>query len=174
MVISHQTVRLEKGRHRSPGSGMCVMELASVLAGERFSDHPRSVCPVIASLLRTYNDLVDSERRQRLIPYAAAVVGTRGDRDLRNRRAAHCAAWAIEHGGRPPRRQWRRRLLAGGHHAPPAAGGTAAARWAMETMHPLDADGHAALLRLVDELIAIAPAPSVPRLPETEPERDAV
>jgi hypothetical protein len=51
-VVSHQTVKLSRGRHVSPASGMCVMELASVLAGERFSDHPQAVCPVIGALMR--------------------------------------------------------------------------------------------------------------------------
>ena len=52
MTASHQTVRLGRGKHASPTDGVCVMELSSMLAGERFSDRPRSVCPVIASLLR--------------------------------------------------------------------------------------------------------------------------
>jgi hypothetical protein len=37
---------------------------ATAPAGEPFTDHPLSVCPVIASFLRTYNDSIDSERRQ--------------------------------------------------------------------------------------------------------------
>jgi hypothetical protein len=161
-VISHQTVRLGKGRHSSPAAGMCVMELASVLAGEPFSDHPRAVCPVIASLLRTYNDVVDPERRQRLIPYAAAVVGTRAGRGVRRRRAARCAAWATERGGRPHGRQ-SRRGLAGGYRARLGAGGTAMARWAIATMRPLDDDDHAAVLALIDELIELDSTPTAPR-----------
>ena len=54
----HQTVRITKGRQSSPAHGTCVIELASMLAGERFSDHPQSVCPVIAGFLRAYNDLL--------------------------------------------------------------------------------------------------------------------
>ena len=65
-VVSHQTVRLSPGRHGRPEDGVCVMELASMLAGERFSDRPRSVCPVIAAFLRSYNDQVDDRRRQDL------------------------------------------------------------------------------------------------------------
>jgi len=34
------------------------MELASMLAGEPFSDHPDSVCPTIAGFLRAYNEFV--------------------------------------------------------------------------------------------------------------------
>jgi hypothetical protein len=42
-LLGHPTVRLGVGRHRRAESGMCVMELASVLAGEQFSDRPRAV-----------------------------------------------------------------------------------------------------------------------------------
>jgi len=42
--VTHQTIRLSRGKHSSPEEGACVMELASMLAGEPFSDHPcRSV-----------------------------------------------------------------------------------------------------------------------------------
>lgn len=87
---SHQTVRLSAGRHGSPAQGVCVMELASMLAGERFSDHPRTACPVIAAFLRAYNDHVDDARRQDLLPYAAEVVGTRAIRDVTLARAELC------------------------------------------------------------------------------------
>jgi hypothetical protein len=88
---SHQTVRLSAGRHPSPQSGACVMELASMLAGEPFTDHPRAVCPVIATVLRAYNDALDDDRRQDLYRYAAASVGTRSaDRSARERRFELC------------------------------------------------------------------------------------
>jgi hypothetical protein len=77
--LLHQTVRLDAGRHASPDHGMCTVELASVLAGEPFTDHPASVSRVLAAFLRTYNDRADADRRQHLLPYAARIVGTRGD-----------------------------------------------------------------------------------------------
>jgi hypothetical protein len=63
------------------------MELASMLAGDAFNDHPRSVCPVIGAFLRTYNDSIDDERRQALYAYAAKVVGSRGPEELTRARA---------------------------------------------------------------------------------------
>jgi hypothetical protein len=36
--VSHQTIKLSKGKHRAPEDGACVMELASMLAGESFTD----------------------------------------------------------------------------------------------------------------------------------------
>jgi hypothetical protein len=59
--------------HAQPGKArfaalddVCVMELASILADEPFSDHPRSECPMIGSFLRAYNDRIDDGRRQDL------------------------------------------------------------------------------------------------------------
>ncbi|MGZ4170664.1 MAG: hypothetical protein ACXVRN_04800, partial [Solirubrobacteraceae bacterium] len=87
----YQTVRLSRGRHTSPDDGACVMELASMLAEEPFSDHPPSVCPVIAAFLRVYNDAVDDERRQDLYAYAAKVVGSRAGEEVTAIRAARLA-----------------------------------------------------------------------------------
>src|SRR4051794_3922101 len=75
-MASHQTVRLSAGCHLGPEDGMCAVELASVLAGESFSDHPRAVSPAVAAVLRGYNDGLDAERRQDLKPLSTACVGS--------------------------------------------------------------------------------------------------
>lgn len=95
-TTSHQTVSLGRGRHRDPTAGACVMELASMLAGEPFSDRPATASPVIAALLRCFNDAVRSGRRQRLYPLAALVVGTCGEGDLERRRLDRCLQVAAE------------------------------------------------------------------------------
>jgi hypothetical protein len=92
-VRSHQTIRLIRGRHSTPERGACVMEVASMLAAEPFSDEPRCVCPVIAEFLRTYNDNVDDLRRQDLLAYASLVVDTRGDARAERQRANLCLDW---------------------------------------------------------------------------------
>jgi hypothetical protein len=94
--VTHQTIKLSKGRHSSPDEGACVMELASMLAGEAFSDHPKSACPVIGSFLRTYNDSVDDERRQALYAHAAQVVGTRGSKEVARARAEYLGSILVE------------------------------------------------------------------------------
>jgi hypothetical protein len=94
---SHQTIRLARGRHDSPRYGACVMELASMLAGEEFTDHPKCVDPVVGAFLRAFNDRLDHVRRQDLRPYAAAVVGTRRGRRAARRRRAQCLAYASGH-----------------------------------------------------------------------------
>src|ERR1700748_1945169 len=94
--ISHQTIKLSRGRHSSPEHGACVMELASMLAGEGFSDHPRSVSRPIASFLRGYNDLVDDRRREDLYGDASKAVGSADSAAIEDARAARLLAWADE------------------------------------------------------------------------------
>jgi hypothetical protein len=96
MTDHHQTVRLSPGRHRSADDGACVMELASMLAGEPFSDRPHSVCPIIAAFLRTYNDGIDDERRRDLYRFASEAVGTR-DPALLELRSLICRGWITRH-----------------------------------------------------------------------------
>jgi hypothetical protein len=83
--LHHQTVRLSRGNHVSAQEGACVMELASMLADEPFSDQPDSACPVIGMVLRSYNDGLDDRRRQDLYAYASAVIGTREPSATRRR-----------------------------------------------------------------------------------------
>jgi hypothetical protein len=152
--VSHQTIKLSSGKHSTPHEGACVMELASMLAGEPFGDHPASVCPVIGSLLRAYNDSVDDAARQDLYDYAAKVVGSRAGAEIQRLRAERVAAWSSE--------VLLRRLS---RFLPPAA----ARRICRMRTPPLDSVGthairliprhtaqtHAAVLALVDELLAI-------------------
>ena len=65
-----------------------------MLAGEPFSDHPRSVSPAIGSLLRSYNDSIDDRRRQDLRPCANKVVGSNGPAEVELARATRLAVWA--------------------------------------------------------------------------------
>jgi hypothetical protein len=161
---SHQTVRLSQGKHRDPDHGACVMELASMLAGEPFSDRPRCVDPVIAAFLRTYNDGIDDRRRQDLYPLAAAVVGSRTVASVQGERARMCLRWAQERHSerrRGPRRLVpRRQLLPDGRLGDDAAG-TLAGRLAVKyaTKRRL-VGGHDAAVAFVNELLAVGAAPT--------------
>jgi hypothetical protein len=86
-------VRLEAGSHRTPDDGVCVVELASIIGGERFSDRPDCVCPVIGSFLRGWNDRAGYADRQRLGPYASHIVGTGGYRRISRIRRDRCLEW---------------------------------------------------------------------------------
>jgi len=150
--VSHQTIKLGKGKHNSPEDGACVMELASMLAGESFSDHPKSVCPVIGSFLRAYNDSIDDQRRQDLYAYAAKVVGSRGAEEVQRARAERLHAWTF---GLRQRRLTRflvpSRLRALARNLQPDAVGSHAVRaLAKHNDHT-----HAEVLALIDELLTI-------------------
>jgi hypothetical protein len=69
---------LSRGKHRSPRRGACFMEMASVLAGEAWSDSPSCTHPLLAHLARMVNDHTSDVGRGRLAPYIPSVVGVRG------------------------------------------------------------------------------------------------
>jgi hypothetical protein len=92
--VNVDSVRLDPGAHRSPRDGVCLMELASLMAEERFSDRPRCVCVVIAAFLRDWNDRSGYAERQRLRPYARSVLGSRAARSTTHRRRDVCLIWA--------------------------------------------------------------------------------
>jgi hypothetical protein len=70
---------LSRGRHRTPRSGACLMELASVLAGEPWSDRPSCTHPLLAQLARLVNDHTSDAGRQGLTLLIPSVVGRRGN-----------------------------------------------------------------------------------------------
>jgi hypothetical protein len=169
---SHQTVRLSQGKHRDPDHGACVMELASMLAGEPFSDRPRCVDPVVAGFLRTYNDGIDDRRRQDLYPLAAEVVGTRSVRAVQAERARMCLRWAqARHleGRRGPRRLLPLRPLLPDGRLGDDAAGTLAGRVAVKHASKRRTEGaHEAALAFVRELIALGAPATTPTGPEKE------
>lgn len=70
---------LSRGRHRNPRRGACFMEMASVLAGERWSDHPRCTHPLLAELARLVNDCTSDAHRSELAELVPSVIGLTGD-----------------------------------------------------------------------------------------------
>jgi hypothetical protein len=143
------------------------MELASMLAGEPFSDHPHSVSRPIAAFLRRYNDLLDDRHRQDLYPYAARAVGTVAEAESEDERVERLLSWADELW---LRRRWpvrcgvlnaRRRRQRIGHPE-------AAASYAIRAIPKLGDEIHAAALELVDELIAIGAPGAVRAQPATD------
>ena len=70
---------LSRGKHRNPRSGACFMELASMLAGERWSDHPACTHPLLARLARHVNDYTSDTARSRLAELVPSVIGLTGN-----------------------------------------------------------------------------------------------
>jgi hypothetical protein len=89
-----ESLRLAPGSHSSPREGICAVELASMLGGEKFSDRPRCVCRVIAGYLRTLNDRVAHADRRLLIAYSERAVGSRAEQRVTHARRDVCLLWA--------------------------------------------------------------------------------
>jgi hypothetical protein len=70
---------LSRGKHRSPRKGACLMEFASLLAGERWSDHPACTHPLLAAVARHVNDFTSDDGRARLADLIPSVIGLTGD-----------------------------------------------------------------------------------------------
>ena len=152
--VSYQTIKLSKGKHVDPEDGACVMELASMLAGEPFTDHPASVCPVIGSFLRSYNDSIDKDRRQSLYEYASRVVDSRACARTQQARAARLAEWAEEMHRRRQGLVLLRsplRALSKLRRPPIDAIGT----YAVHSIRSHTDQTHASALALIDELLGI-------------------
>jgi len=84
----------------SPANGdyqACVMEAASYIAGEPWSDAPKCVCPVIRSFMVAWNDSLrsDEERDRLLKPLLLKVVGTASTDEVRERRGYMALDWMI-------------------------------------------------------------------------------
>jgi hypothetical protein len=130
------------------------MELASMLAGERFSDRPATVSRVIAAFLRTYNDGIDDDRRQDLYPLASLIVGTASCRAVERERMSRCLEFARRLGGGAP----------SGRGAIGIATAEASGSWAgLAALR--DADNHSWALAFVRELVAVQPPQPRLRLP---------
>jgi hypothetical protein len=88
---------LDRGRHTSFDAGHCATEAAAWLAGERHTDRPRCVSPVLALFLRTLNDGSREDRRKMLKPYIVRALETANDgRD--EERVAMCRGWLVRLG----------------------------------------------------------------------------
>jgi hypothetical protein len=159
--VTYQTVRLGAGRHESPEEGACVVELASMLAGEPFTDRPHSVSPTIAAFLRVYNDLLDDERRQDLYPLASKCVGTAGHEGVEAFRTSRLIAWSDEMRRRRPRWSILRRAVRFRATKQMMSPETAA-RYAASSFGKPSDEIHAAVPGLVDELIALGSAAHAP------------
>lgn len=87
---------LTRGKHRNPRKGACFMEYASLLAGEKWSDHPECTHPLLASVARQVNDHISDDARTRLVTFIPSVIGLNGDDPkIEVRIAIRCAAMAI-------------------------------------------------------------------------------
>jgi hypothetical protein len=87
---------LSRGKHRSPKRGACFMEMASYLAGERWSDAPACTHPLLAAVARAVNDGTTDAGRSAIAPLVPTVIGlTTDDPRLDAELALVCARAAL-------------------------------------------------------------------------------
>jgi hypothetical protein len=88
---------LTPGIHLSPSDGACLMEAVSLLAGEPWSDAPRTTLPLLAHLARLVNDAMTADERQALLGLAHRLAGlTSVDPTIQPRIAAMVTRSALE------------------------------------------------------------------------------
>ena len=68
---------LRRGSGGSFENGLCFMEAVSWLGGEECSDVPRCACPILGAFAIRLNDQLSNNNRQKLIPLAFDMLGTR-------------------------------------------------------------------------------------------------
>ena len=57
MAITLDELILDRGFHNAPDDGLCFMEAAAFFAGEKHSDHPACVSPVLGAFYETLERL---------------------------------------------------------------------------------------------------------------------
>jgi hypothetical protein len=67
---------LSEGSHDSPAEGACVMEYASFLAGEPWTDEPSCVLKVLNDFAMGVNDTATDAERQRLLVLLPRLMST--------------------------------------------------------------------------------------------------
>jgi hypothetical protein len=101
--------QLKAGAHEQGAGSLCAMEMVAFMERLPHSDTPECTCPVLASYVRTLNDNMTDEARQKLLPVLPMLVGTVND-DLVLARAEFFAQAAKERFvpmvGRPSDEVW--------------------------------------------------------------------
>ena len=87
-----ETLELLKGSHYDD-NGKCALEAVAWLVGEKHSDHPACVSPVLGAFCRSWNDSLDDVNRQKLKPYLVRLIGTAGDAARDQRRSWMAMDW---------------------------------------------------------------------------------
>ena len=94
MQINLDTLTLKSGGHSDFESGACLLEAASYMAGEPWSDHPKCVSAVLGRMGRSLNDRLGSDDRQKLKVFLPSLLHTADDGQDDARRWM-AADWAV-------------------------------------------------------------------------------
>lgn len=89
-------LRLSVGVHDTRERGMCAMEAVAWLAGEPHSDHPQCTCLVLGAFIRSLNDSLGDEDRDRLLkPLLRNLINTKSSAYVAMKRAYLALDWFI-------------------------------------------------------------------------------
>ena len=96
-LIDLDAITLDAGAHTSAEKGMCVMEAVAYFAHLPFSDHPKCASPLIAGLLRPFNDRLrtNADRDRLLKPLIPLLIGTATTKADERTRAYMAADWLV-------------------------------------------------------------------------------
>lgn len=72
-------IELSRGGHETRAQGTCLLEAASFLAGEAHSYQPSCVSRYVINVGIVLNDNSPADRRQKLIQFLPAMLGTKDD-----------------------------------------------------------------------------------------------
>jgi len=91
---------LREGKHEPPNGDFraCILEAASYIANEPWSDQPQCVCPTIRNFMVSWNDSLprDEDRDRLLKPLLTKIVGTRSEvPGVVERRAYMALDWQV-------------------------------------------------------------------------------
>jgi hypothetical protein len=95
---------LSRGAHEGPSDGACIMEYASFITGDRWTDFPGCTNRVLAKAAQLVNDLTEDDERQQLLPLLPRLMGTTEDTsEIRRAMAVAALDWAERCRARGPR-----------------------------------------------------------------------
>ena len=94
MTVDLTDITLDKGKHKTPDDGMCLIEACAYVSGEPFTDHPHCVSELLSETGRALNDLLPNHERQKLAPLIPYLIRTAGD-GLDEQRSGLAWAWIV-------------------------------------------------------------------------------
>ncbi len=89
-------IKLSKGSHKTPQDGMCIMECAAYISGERHTAMPNCSSRLIANLAMDTNDNATDEDRNKLIPFVLRIAGSKGTPEMEKLRALMCIRFMLQ------------------------------------------------------------------------------
>ncbi len=96
VTIRESTWELAQGAHRASSGQACLLEVASLKAGEEFSDRPVAVSVVLAAFGRALWDSTPPDQSLAdLVAFADRLIGTAGRPDLDAEAGLMAADWVV-------------------------------------------------------------------------------